>query len=135
MVFTSPRSCACLLGCFSCVQLFVTPWTVARQAPLSTGFPRQEYWSGLPFLPPGSFLTQGSISVSCVSCIVRWVFFFFLPLGPPGKILRSCGDGGLVAKLCLTLATLWTIAHKDSSPGKNTGVGCHFFLHGAVTLK
>ena len=31
------------------VRLFVTPWTVAYQAPLSTGFSRQEYWSGLPF--------------------------------------------------------------------------------------
>ena len=35
------------------VQLVMTPWTVARQAPLSTGFPRQEYWSGLPFPSPG----------------------------------------------------------------------------------
>ena len=35
------------------VQLFVTPWTVARQAPLSMGFSRQEYWSGLPFPSPG----------------------------------------------------------------------------------
>ena len=34
---------------FSCVQLFVIPWTVTFQAPLSMGFPRQEYWSGLPF--------------------------------------------------------------------------------------
>ena len=33
----------------SCVQLFATPWTVAHQALLSMGFPRQEYWSGLPF--------------------------------------------------------------------------------------
>ena len=33
----------------SCVRLFVTPWTVAYQAPLSMGFSRQEYWSGLPF--------------------------------------------------------------------------------------
>ena len=33
----------------SCVPLFVTPWTVAWQAPPSMGFPRQEYWSGLPF--------------------------------------------------------------------------------------
>ena len=41
-----------LLSCFSHVQLFVTPWTVARQAPLSVGFPRQEYWSGLPFSSP-----------------------------------------------------------------------------------
>ena len=36
----------------SCPTL-VTPWTVAQQAPLSTGFSRQEYWSGLPFPPPG----------------------------------------------------------------------------------
>ena len=35
------------------VQLFVTPWTVAHQAPLSMGFSRQEYWSGLPFPSPG----------------------------------------------------------------------------------
>ena len=41
-------------------QLFATPWTVARQAPLSMRFPRQEYWSGLPFPPPGVFPTQGS---------------------------------------------------------------------------
>ena len=40
------------------VQLFATPWTVAHQAPLSMGFSRQEYWSGLPSL--GIFLTQGS---------------------------------------------------------------------------
>ena len=37
----------------SCVRLFVTPWTVAHQAPLSVGFSSQEYWSGLPFPPPG----------------------------------------------------------------------------------
>ena len=35
------------------VQLFATSWTVARQAPLSMGFSRQEYWSGLPFPSPG----------------------------------------------------------------------------------
>ena len=42
----------CMLNCLSHVQLFVTPWTVARQAPLSMGFSRQEYWSGLPCSPP-----------------------------------------------------------------------------------
>ena len=40
--------CACVLSCFSHVPLSVTPWTVACQAPLSMGFSRQEYWSGLP---------------------------------------------------------------------------------------
>ena len=38
----------------SCVQLPATPWTVARQAPLSVEFFRLEYWSGLPFPSPGS---------------------------------------------------------------------------------
>ena len=41
-----------LLSCFSCARLCVTPWTAAHQAPLSTGFPTQEYWSGLPFPSP-----------------------------------------------------------------------------------
>ena len=41
------------------VWLFVTPWTVACQAPLSMGFPRQEYWSGLPFPSPGDLPDPG----------------------------------------------------------------------------
>ena len=51
---------AFMLSRFSRVRLFVTPWTVAHQAPLSMGFSRQEYWSGLPFLLQGIFPTQGS---------------------------------------------------------------------------
>ena len=43
----------CVLSCFSHVQLFATPWTVAHQARLSMGFSRQEYWSGFPCPPPG----------------------------------------------------------------------------------
>ena len=41
------------------VRLFATLWTVARQAPLSMGFSRQEYWSGLPFPPPGDLPNPG----------------------------------------------------------------------------
>ena len=41
------------------VRLFATPWTVAHQAPLSMGFSRQEYWSELPFLPPGDLPNPG----------------------------------------------------------------------------
>ena len=41
------------------VLLFVTPWTVARHAPLSMGFSRQEPWSGLPFPPPGDLSEPG----------------------------------------------------------------------------
>ena len=43
----------------SCVQLFATPWTVAYLAPLSMGFSRQEYWSGLPFPSPGDLPNPG----------------------------------------------------------------------------
>ena len=45
-----------------CVQLFETPWTTTCQAPLSMGFSRQEYWSGLPFPSPEDVPTQGSNS-------------------------------------------------------------------------
>ena len=48
--------CAQLL---SCVRLFSTLWTVALQAPLSMGFSRQEYWSGLSFPPPGDLPDPG----------------------------------------------------------------------------
>ena len=41
------------------VQLFVTPWTVTYQDPLSMGFSRQEYWSGLPFPSPGDLADPG----------------------------------------------------------------------------
>ena len=42
------------------VQLFGTPWTVAYQAPQSMEFPRQEYWSGLPFPSPGGLAHPGT---------------------------------------------------------------------------
>ena len=50
---------------YTCVPLsrilpFVTQWTVALQAPLSIGFPRQEYWSGLPFPTPGDLPNSGT---------------------------------------------------------------------------
>ena len=49
------RPCACS----SCVRLSATLWDVAPQAPLSMGFLRQEYWSGLPFPPPGDLPDPG----------------------------------------------------------------------------
>ena len=49
----------CVLSCFSHVQLFVNPWTVVCQAPLSMGFSRQEYWNGLPYPPPGDLPGPG----------------------------------------------------------------------------
>ena len=58
--------CVCMLS-HVCVQLFATIWAVAHQASLSLGFPRQEYWSGLPFPPPGDLPDPGMEPVSLVS--------------------------------------------------------------------
>ena len=63
-----PGSHACML---SCVPLFVTPWTVARQAPVSMGFSRREYWCGLPFPSPGDLPDPGIEAMSYISCY-RW---------------------------------------------------------------
>ena len=50
----------CMWSGFSCVPLFVTPWTVACQGPLSMGFSRQGCWSGLPCPPPGDLPNPGT---------------------------------------------------------------------------
>ena len=65
----------CVLSHFSHVQLFVTPWTVAHQAPLSMGFSRQEYWSGLPCPPPGDLPDPGIKPESFTSPALAGGFF------------------------------------------------------------
>ena len=72
-----------LLSRFSCVWLFVTPWPVALQAPLSMGFSRQEYRSGLPCPPPGDLPDPGNL---CILHLLHWRADS-LPLKPPGKPL------------------------------------------------
>ena len=52
-----PKGLLCLV--LSCVRLFVTTWTIAHQAPLSVGLFWQEYWSELPFPPPGDLPDPG----------------------------------------------------------------------------
>ena len=69
------------------LRLFVTLWTAAHQAPLSMGFSREEYWSGLPFPPPGDLPDPGreprvSEPVSLVSPALKEDS---LPTEPPGK--------------------------------------------------
>ena len=66
-IWGSPYWHTLLLSRFSCVWLFVTPWNAACQAPLSTGFPRQEYWIGLPFPPPRDLPDPGIESMSPAS--------------------------------------------------------------------
>ena len=59
-----------MLSHFSHVRLFVMLWTVAHQAPLSMGFSRQEYWSGLPCPPPGDLPHSGIKPTSL--CLLHW---------------------------------------------------------------
>ena len=69
----------------SYVKLLVTPWTVAHQAPLSIGFSRQEYWSGLPFPSPGDLPDPG---IEPASPALAGGFF---TTEPPWKPLREMG--------------------------------------------
>ena len=77
------------------VRLFVTPWTVAYQAPLYMEFSRQEYWSGLPFPSPGDLpdpgIEPGSLALQANA----------LPSEPPGKLFSY---GLLFFKMVLILA-------------------------------
>ena len=66
---------ACVLSCLRHVRLFVTPWTVAHQAPLSMGFSRQEYWSELPCPPLGNLPSPGIKPVSLMSLVSAGGFF------------------------------------------------------------
>ena len=65
----------CVLSPFSRVQLCVTLWTAAPQAPLSMGIFRQEYWSGLPCPPPGDLPDPGIQPVSLMSPALAGGFF------------------------------------------------------------
>ena len=67
-------SCACTPSCFSVVDS-ATLWTVDPQAPLSLGFSRKEYWSGLPCPPPGDLPDPGIESASLMSPALAGGFF------------------------------------------------------------
>ena len=64
-----------MLSHFSCIQLFVTPWTVAHQASMPMGFSRQEYWSGLPCPSPGDLPDPGVEFMSLMSPALASRFF------------------------------------------------------------
>ena len=64
-----------LLCCVHHVWLFASPWTVAQKAPLSMGFPRQKYWSGLPFPSAGDFSDPGMEPSSLASPELAGGFF------------------------------------------------------------
>ena len=70
-------------ACMCAHSIFVTSWTVACQALLSMGFPRQEYWSGLPIPPPGDLCDPGIKPVSLVSPALAGRFSTAAPPGRP----------------------------------------------------
>ena len=98
LVFLLPEifcACTCCVHAqlLSRVQLFATLWTVACRAPLSLGFFRQEYWSGLPFPISGIFPTQGSnpcllrlqlcrMTLYLLSHIRVGLYIYLYPLAP-----------------------------------------------------
>ena len=82
----------CELSHFSGIQLFAMLRTVSCQAPLSMGFPRQEYWSVLPCPPPGNLPNPGIKPAS------------YLPLAPPGNPTQVISESeSEVAQSCPTL--------------------------------
>ena len=95
-----------MLSC-SVVSESSTPWTVNRQAPLSMGFSRQEYWNGLPFPSPGIFLIQGS-NPGLLHC--RWILYCLSHQGSPDVIISSVQ---LLSYVWL-FATPWTAACQAS---------------------
>ena len=68
------------------VRFFVTPWTAARQAPLSMRFPRQGYWSVLPFPSPGDLPNSKIETSSPASPALAGEFFTTEPPGKPQNL-------------------------------------------------
>ena len=78
--------CCCFLVAKSCLTGFVTPWTVAFQAPLSMGCPSQGSWSGLPFPSPGDLLGSG---IKPMSPVLAGGFFTTEPPGKPTRLKNA----------------------------------------------
>ena len=79
--------CVCVLRAVAQSCLTVSPWTVARQTPLSMGFSRQEYWSGLPYPSPGDLPDPGIKPVSPAALGLAGRFF---TAEPPRKPVCVC---------------------------------------------
>ena len=89
--WTLGNLCICVCACsFSCVRFFVTLWTVASQGPLSMGFSRQEYWSGLPFPSPGDLPDPGIKPASSALASGFFTTKLQVSLCLHAKSLQSC---------------------------------------------
>ena len=103
ILYSVPR--AFVLSHLSHVGLFVALWTMARQAPLSTGFSRKEHWSGLPCPPPGNLPDPGIKPVSPVAPDLQVAYLQATPVAPdlPAEPLGK-------PILCLCCAVLCLVA-------------------------
>ena len=141
---------------FSCIRLFETPWTVAHQPLLSTGFSRQEYWSGLPCHSPGDLPNPGIEPTSLMSPALAGRFFTTSATGKCThlhthththththiyiyKYTHTCTNIYIYtcvhAQSCLIHCNSMDHSPPGSCvqgffPGKNTRVCCHFLLQG-----
>ena len=123
---------------FSRVQLFAIPWTTARQVPLSLGFSRQEYWSGLPFPTPGDLpdpgIEPGSPALQADSLLTKlwgkpsghvilskyfksecfqFCFLTWKPGGPPEFNFGLSAVSFVVSK-CVKHLSRWCVSETDS---------------------
>ena len=117
---------------FSHARLFVSPWTVAYQVPLSMGFSRQEYWSGLPLPSPCSQLLKNN-SFICVwlGCVFTAQDGFSLAAASRGCSLVcedshcggfSCGRARVLGHAGFSSCTSWVLEHRLNSRG--AWLGC-----------
>ena len=103
--------CVCVCVCaLSHVWLFVTPWPVACQAPLSTEFCIQEYWSGLPTPSQGDHPDPGIEPVSLVSAALGGRLFTTEPPGKPKATILQCGSSILPGPLIACPSAQWMVS-------------------------
>ena len=101
---------------------------MACQTPLSTGCSRQEYWSGLPFLPPGGLPDLEIELKSLASPALAGRFFTTEPLEKPPSKCCCCVTSVVSSSVRPHRRQPPRLPRPWDSPGKNTGVGCHFLL-------
>ena len=125
-----PHGAVPTVFCVFCVQLLscptlLTPWTVARQAPLTMGFPRQEYWSGFLFLPSGDLPDPGSNP--CLLGLLRWQVGS-LPLcnlgSPPLLLDLPIHPGKATDQVKANSPLSWETLQQKATPGPSPHTPC-----------
>ena len=118
---------------FSHVQLFMTPWTVACQAPLSMEFCRPEYWRGKPFPSPAeSSQTRDQTHVSYISCTASR-FFIAEPPGKPTMEYYSSMKNNEILPFVATSINLEDIMLSEIRQAKTNTIWFHLYVKSKIT--